>query len=48
MNPDGEPDTRLRFTRKGIVKSVQIPNIDVNTGDVAFLTVIGSMDELGG
>jgi hypothetical protein len=46
MDMNGTP--RHGFTRSGIVKSVQIPDVDVNTGDVAFLTVIGSMHELGG
>jgi hypothetical protein len=46
MDMGGTP--RHNFTRSGIVKSVQIPDVDVNTGDVAFLTVIGSMHELGG
>lgn len=45
MDPDGNRDPENSFTRKGIVKSVQLPNIDVNTGDVGFLTVIGSMHE---
>jgi len=46
LNINGSADTGFSFTRKGIVKSVQIPNVDVNTGDVAFLEVVGSMDEL--
>lgn len=46
-DPDGNNVSAHGFTRTGIVKSVQIPNIDVNTGDVAFLTVIGSMNEKG-
>jgi len=46
LDPDGVA-TGPSFTRSGIVKSVQIPDVDVNTGDVAFLTVIGSMHEVG-
>lgn len=37
--------TPYAFVRKGVVKSVQIPDVDVNGADVAFLTVIGSMHE---
>jgi len=33
------------FTRTGFVKSVAIPDVDVNSGDVAFLTLVGSMHE---
>jgi hypothetical protein len=44
LDMDGNT-TAFRFTRTGIVKSVQIPDVDVNSGDVAFLTVIGSMHE---
>jgi len=44
LNMSGKPDQS--FTQTGIVKSVQIPNVDVNAGDVAFLTVIGSMDQV--
>jgi hypothetical protein len=46
-DPDGNNVSAHGFTRTGIVKSVQIPNVDVNTGDVAFLTVVGSMNEVG-
>jgi hypothetical protein len=46
MDMDGHPVSGHRFTRSGIVKSVQIPDVDVNSGEVAFLTVIGSMHEL--
>lgn len=46
MEPNGSAVQAHGFTRKGILKSVQIPNVDVNAGDVAFLTVVGSMDEL--
>lgn len=46
LDPNGSP-TSYTFVRTGIVKSVQIPEVDVNTGDVAFLSVVGSMDELG-
>jgi hypothetical protein len=47
MDTDGGTLGKPSFTRSGIVKSVQIPDVDVNTGDVAFLTVIGSMHEVG-
>lgn len=43
-NTDGV-NSEFKFTRTGIVKSVQIPDVDVNSGDVAFLTVVGSMHE---
>jgi hypothetical protein len=46
LDPNGNP-TGYSFTRTGVVKSVSIPDVDVNTGDVAFLTVVGSMNELG-
>ena len=45
QTPDGD-SKGASFARSGIVKSVQIPDVDVNTGDVAFLTVIGSMHEM--
>jgi hypothetical protein len=43
LKMDGKPERT--FTRTGIVKSVSIPDVDVNAGDVAFLTVIGSMNQ---
>ena len=46
LNMNGDPVAAHSFIRTGIVKSVSIPNIDVNTGDVAFLTVVGSMNEI--
>jgi len=46
MDPDGNRDQRFSFTRTGVVKSVQIPDVDVNTGDVGFLSVVGSMNEV--
>lgn len=45
LDPDGNR-TGFQFTRTGIVKSVEIPNVDVNTGNVGFLTVVGSMNEV--
>lgn len=45
LDQDGNQNGARSFTRVGIVKSAQIPEVDVNAGDVAFLTVVGSMDE---
>jgi hypothetical protein len=46
LDQDGN-ETAAQFLRRGIVKSVQIPDVDVNGADVAFFTVVGSMHELG-
>ena len=43
---DGNEDATRKFTVKGFVKSCQIPSMDVNSGDVAFLTVVGSLHEV--
>jgi hypothetical protein len=44
-DPNGTNNNDHSFTRTGVVKSVQIPDLDVNTGDVGFLTLVGSMNE---
>ena len=46
LDMDGKANDARKFTVKGIVKSAQIPSVDVNSGDVAFLTVVGSLDEV--
>jgi hypothetical protein len=46
LDQDGNADPGRAFTRTGIVKSAQIPVVDVNAGDVSFLTVVGSMHEV--
>ena len=43
MDMDGV--RRHGFTRTGILKSVQIPDVDVNSGEVSFITLVGSMHE---
>ena len=45
LDMDGNDDGSRTFTVRGVVKSCQIPSVDVNSGDVAFLTVVGSLDE---
>lgn len=45
LDLNGAADNKRAFTVKGKVKSCQIPSVDVNSGDVAFLTVVGSLDE---
>jgi len=42
---DGNADGARAFTVEGFVKSCQIPSADVNSGDVAFLTVVASLHE---
>jgi hypothetical protein len=46
MDMDGNPIAGHAFTRTGVLKTVKIPDVDVNTGDVAFLEVTGSMNEV--
>lgn len=46
LDSDGNGVAETAFTRKGIVKRIKIPDVDVNTGEVAFLEVVGSMDEV--
>jgi hypothetical protein len=46
LDPDGNR-TAFSFTRTGTIKNVAIPNSNANAADVGFLSLVGSMDELG-
>ena len=46
LDPEGNR-TGFSFTRIGVVKSVAIPNVDANGADVAFLTLVASVNARG-